>query len=89
VKKGGLLLFFAGRPVKQQSSSFSKSNIETENQRRWRTFFKTGEAPEGAPEYIRKAAWVIEKSNMTKEEREVYDQIQKAQDTYDSEIYTA
>ena len=66
-----------------------KNNIETVNQGYWKTFFKTGEAPDQAPEYIKKAARVIERANLTKEERTMYDQLQKAQDIYDSVIYTA
>ena len=67
----------------------SKNNIETVNQRHWKTFFQNGAAPEGAPEYIKKAARVIDRANMTQEERDMFDQLQKAQDTYDSVIYTA
>jgi predicted transposase/invertase (TIGR01784 family) len=67
----------------------TKNNIETVNQRHWKTFFKTGDAPDDAPEYIKKAAWVIEKANLTKEERDMYDQLQKAKDIYDSTLYTA
>ena len=67
----------------------TKNNVETENQRHWKTFFQTGEAHIGAPEYIRKAARFIESANLTKEERDMYDQIQRARDIYDSERYTA
>ena len=67
----------------------TKNNVETLNQHYWWTYFKTGDAPEGAPEYIKKAAYVIEKANMTKEERNVVDQMQRMQDIYDSTIYTA
>jgi predicted transposase/invertase (TIGR01784 family) len=66
-----------------------KSNIETVNQRYWKEFFKTGEALEGAPDYIKKAACVIERVNLTKEERDMYDRLQKAEDKYASELYTA
>jgi hypothetical protein len=66
-----------------------KSRVETSNQRFWQVFFRTGEAPEDAPEHIRKAAQVIEMVNMTGEEREMYDKLQRAKDTYDSIIYTA
>jgi hypothetical protein len=45
----------------------AKNNIETENQRHWTIYFKTGEAPAEAPEYIRKAARVIDRANMSKE----------------------
>jgi hypothetical protein len=44
----------------------TKSNVETKNQRHWKTFFQTGEAPADAPEYIRKAAQFIERANLTK-----------------------
>ena len=67
----------------------AKNNIETENLRHWKTFFQTGEAPADAPEYIRKAARFIEKANLTKEERDMYEQIQKAEDIRVSELYTA
>jgi predicted transposase/invertase (TIGR01784 family) len=39
--------------------------------------------------YIKKAARVIEKANLTQEERKMYDRLQKAEDIYDSVIYTA
>ena len=39
----------------------TKSNVETANQRHWRTYFNTGEAAGDAPDYIKKASWVIEK----------------------------
>ena len=66
-----------------------KNNVETSNQRHWKKFFKTGEAPDEAPEYIKKAARVIEKANLTQEERKMYDQLQTAQDIHDSVVYTA
>jgi len=67
----------------------TKNLIETENQRHWKTFFQTGEAPADAPDYIKKAAQFIEIANLTKEERDMYEQIQRAKDIYDSERYTA
>jgi len=66
-----------------------KGRVETENQRHWQAFFKTGEAPEGAPGYIRKAAQVIERANLTREERRMIDKLQKAEDVYVSTIHTA
>jgi len=66
-----------------------KNNVETTNQRHWRTYFKTGEAPDEAPEYIKKAARIIERANMTQKERDMIDQLQRAEDIYDSVIYTA
>ena len=67
----------------------TKNNVETVNQRHWKTFFQTGIAPDDAPEYIKKAARVIDRANMTQEERDMFDQMQKAKDTQDSVIYTA
>jgi len=67
----------------------AKSHVETENQRHWMSYFKTGEAPEGAPEYIKKAAWVIEMANLTQEERDVIDQIERAEEIYKNTIYSA
>jgi predicted transposase/invertase (TIGR01784 family) len=66
-----------------------KNNIETANQRHWREYFKTGEALVEAPEYIKKAARIIERANMTQKERDMIDQLQRAEDIYDSVIYTA
>jgi len=67
----------------------TKNAIETENQRHWKTFLQTGEAPADAPEYIKKAAHFIEIANLTQEERDMYNQVQRAKDIYDSERYTA
>ena len=67
----------------------TKKYIETANQRHWRTYFKTGEAAEDAPEYIKKAARIIERANMTKKERDMADQLQRAEAANDSVIYTA
>jgi predicted transposase/invertase (TIGR01784 family) len=66
-----------------------KSRIETANQRHWQKYFLTGEAPDDAPEYIKKAAWVIEKANLTQEERDMYDQVEKWQEIHKNEIYSA
>jgi predicted transposase/invertase (TIGR01784 family) len=67
----------------------TKGNVETENQRHWQTYFKTGVAPDGAPEYIRKAARVIEIANLTKEERSMIDQMERAREIYKNELYSA
>ncbi|MDR0842412.1 MAG: hypothetical protein LBP68_03210, partial [Acidobacteriota bacterium] len=50
-----------------------KRNVETESQRQWRRFFVTGEAGADAPDYIRKAASVVEVANMSEEERKMMD----------------
>jgi predicted transposase/invertase (TIGR01784 family) len=66
-----------------------KNNIETTNQRHWRTCFTTGEAPDDAPEYIKKAARIISIDNLEPEEREMINQLEDAQEVYKSTIYTA
>jgi len=67
----------------------AKNNIETVNQKHWQTYFKTGEASNDAPEYIKKAARIIERANMTQKERDMIEQLQRAEDINDSVIYTA
>ena len=67
----------------------NKTNVETENQRHWQTYFKTGGAPEDAPAYIRKASQIVEFDNLEPEEREMIDQLEKAQEVYNSTIHTA
>ena len=62
----------------------TKNKVETVNQRHWKAFFNTGDASADAPEYIRKAARVIERANMTQEERDMFDQLQKAKDIYET-----
>jgi len=47
-------------------------------------YFKTGEAPGDAPEYIKKAAQIIGMANMTQEGRDVMDQIERAGEIYNS-----
>ena len=67
----------------------NKTNVETVNQRHWQTYFKTGSAPEDAPAYIRKASQIVEFDNLEPEEREMIDQLEKAQEVYKSTIHTA
>jgi predicted transposase/invertase (TIGR01784 family) len=67
----------------------TKPDVETANQRHWQTYFKTGEAQGDAPEYIRKAAQLVEIDNLEPEEREMIDQLEKAQEVYESTIDTA
>ena len=67
----------------------TKNNIETANQRHWRTYFNTGEAADDAPDYIKKAAHVIETANMTQEERDMFEQFERAEERYKNTIYAA
>jgi predicted transposase/invertase (TIGR01784 family) len=67
----------------------TKNNFETKNQWHWKTFFKTGEAADDAPEYIKKASRIIEKANLTQKERDMIDQIERAEEIYKNTIYSA
>jgi predicted transposase/invertase (TIGR01784 family) len=67
----------------------TKNNVETKNQSCWKTFFKTGEAADDAPEYIKKASRIIEKANLTQKERDMIDQIERAEEIYKNTIYSA
>ena len=67
----------------------TKNNVDSVNLRHWRTYFNTGEAPDNAPEYIRKASRIIEKANLTQEERDVINQMERAEEIYKDTIYTA
>jgi len=67
----------------------TKNNVESVNVRHWRTYFNTGEARDDAPEYIRKASRIIEKANLTQEERDVINQMERAEEIYKDTIYTA
>jgi predicted transposase/invertase (TIGR01784 family) len=68
---------------------FTKKNIETVNQRHWRDYFTRGEVSASAPDYIRKAARIIEVVNLTKGEREMISLEEKALSNFQSERATA
>ena len=65
----------------------TKSRIETQKQRYWHDYFKTGEAAPEAPGYIRKASSIIEFSNLTEEELKMARTLERAQATYDADMY--
>ena len=67
----------------------TKPHIETDNQRYWRDYFTTGEVSAGAPEYIKKASSIIEFLNLTEEERNVVQILDKAQAIMDSELVSS
>ena len=52
--------------------------FETKNQEYWRDYLVTGEADPNAPDYIKKASGIIEQANLTKEELEMVDLMEKA-----------
>ena len=47
------------------------------------------EAADDAPDYIKKAARVIEIANMTQEERDMFEQFERAEERYKNTIYAA
>jgi hypothetical protein len=67
----------------------TKKNVETVNQEHWKTYFLTGEAANDAPEYIKKASSVIEYSNLSKEERDMLDARERAENIYIAERHAA
>ena len=67
----------------------TKGNVETANQRHWRTYFNTGDAVGDAPDYIKKAARVIERANLTQEERDMFDHLEMAEEKYKNTVYAA
>ena len=64
----------------------SKHNVETDNQKQWQDYFRTGIASPNAPDYIHKASQVIDFVNLTEEERAMANVLEKAQALYDAEI---
>jgi predicted transposase/invertase (TIGR01784 family) len=64
----------------------TKTNIETENQRHWHDYFKLGVVKPEAPEYIKKASDIIEYVNLSEEERNMADALEKARDTMQDEL---
>jgi flagellar biosynthesis GTPase FlhF len=65
-----------------------KNTFKNKNQQYWQEFFRTGQAPEGAPEYIQKSETVVAYQNLTKEEQAVLTTIQREEDKYISEMWT-
>ena len=66
-----------------------KPHVETGRQGYWRDYFLGGALPDSAPDYIRKAAKLLDYANLTKEERRMLDRDEYAQSAYESERYTA
>ena len=66
-----------------------KNNIETTNQRYWRDYFLAGEAHPDAPEYIKLASHIIEYENLSEEERNVSELLEKARADYDAGFSSA
>ena len=61
----------------------------TTNQRYWRDYFLTGEAHPDAPEYIKLASHIIEYENLSEEERNVSELLEKARADYDAGFSSA
>jgi hypothetical protein len=58
---------------------YTKTEFFTQNQLYWRDYFQDKKLPSEAPEYIRKAASIIEYANMNEEERYVIDALEMAE----------
>ncbi|MDR0867156.1 MAG: Rpn family recombination-promoting nuclease/putative transposase [Planctomycetota bacterium] len=67
----------------------TKKNFDNDNQRYWRDYFLGGEVADAAPEYIHRAARLIEVANFTEEERKMVTAEEKAIATYDADMYYA
>jgi hypothetical protein len=50
----------------------AKPNVENENQRYWQMYFKGLPIPIEAPSYIREAAQLLDRANLSKEEYDMY-----------------
>jgi len=66
-----------------------KPLTETEHQGYWRDYFLGNSLPKEAPDYLRKAAKLLDYTNLTQEERRMMDREEYAQSAYESELYTA
>jgi len=69
----------------------SKSEFGSKNKKQqyWYEFFKTGKAHDDAPEYIRRAENVTDFANMSKEERDVITELERAEEKRRSIYATA
>jgi hypothetical protein len=67
----------------------NKKNYETAAHKHWRELFKTGKASKDAPEYIKKAASVVDYVNLKKEERDMISREEWAEDTIQAVTQTA
>jgi predicted transposase/invertase (TIGR01784 family) len=66
-----------------------KEELENENQRYWRDFIVSGEIAESAPGYMKEAAMILDYTNLDEEEQRMVDEMEKAQATYDGQLFTA
>jgi predicted transposase/invertase (TIGR01784 family) len=66
-----------------------KPNVETSNQQHWRDYFLHGEVSPSAPEYIRRAAQIIEVSNLSEEERDMISAAERTQADNDAMLVSA
>jgi predicted transposase/invertase (TIGR01784 family) len=67
----------------------NKSHVETQNQQYWKEYFLGNEPPDRAPEYIKKAARIIDYQNLKEEEKHMLSLMEKAQMERESELYTS
>jgi len=74
--------------IRMSYLELQKTRITSENRQHWLDFFTTGKASDDAPEYIKKAEEVITLANMTAEERELMELIERAEAKRASEDIT-
>ena len=67
----------------EKANTTNIKNIEM-----WRKYFKQEELPEDAPYYIKEAAEIIRRDNLSKEEHNMLTAREKAIDDYEAFIYT-
>jgi len=63
-----------------------KTNIETQNQKYWQDYFLRKPLPQDAPDYIRSAMQIIDRSNMDKEELDMLTYTEYLQSIYDDQL---
>jgi predicted transposase/invertase (TIGR01784 family) len=66
-----------------------KTLFPTPEQAAWCEFFRTGQAPAGAPAYIHEAAKIVDTANMDQEEREMIDLLDRYRADEREEFLTA
>jgi predicted transposase/invertase (TIGR01784 family) len=62
----------------------TKDNVRTEAQAFWATYFKTGVAPDEAPEYIKRAAEIIRVVNLDQKERDMLSRQERGEELWAS-----
>jgi hypothetical protein len=70
--------------IKLAYFELTKDNVRTEAQAFWATYFKTGVAPDEAPEYIKRAAEIIRVVNLDQKERDMLSRQERGEELWAS-----